>query len=108
MPRISSADLQVNRPITGTAPDSTLIITIDPNRPLRIGRYMFQLQVFDQTGNASETVRALVEIIDTQGPTARISAPDTVPFNTEFILSGEGSEDLGGGTIARYVWTLLG
>lgn len=108
MPRISSAELQVNREIPAEAPDSTLIITVDPNRPLRIGRYVFQLQVFDQRGNPSDTVRAVVEVIDTQGPIARISAPETVPFNTEFILSGTASEDLGGGTITRYVWTLLG
>jgi hypothetical protein len=108
MPRISSADLQVNREMPGEAPDSTLVITMDANRPLRVGRYVFQLQVFDTAGNASDSVRAVVSVIDTTGPIARISAPEAVPFNTEFILSGAASEDLGGGTIARYVWTLLG
>jgi hypothetical protein len=108
MPRVTSAELQVNRPIEGAAPDATLVITMDASRPLAVGRYVFQLEVLDDTGNRSQPIRAVVAVIDTQAPNARISAPPEVPFNTEFILSGAESRDVGGGTIARYIWTLLG
>jgi hypothetical protein len=108
MPRISSSELRVNQPITGTAPDATLIITMDAGRPLRVGSYVFQLQVFDQADNPSPPVTARLTIVDVTAPRAVISAPRTVPFNTEFTLSGAESEDADGGAIARYVWTLLG
>jgi hypothetical protein len=107
MPRITSAQLQVNQPIEAAAPDSTLVITIDASRPLRIGSYTFQLEVVDDSGNRSQPVQARLFIVDSEAPSAIISAPRTVPFNTEFTLSGAESTDVGGGTIARYVWTLL-
>lgn len=107
MPRITSAQLQVNQPIEAAAPDATLVITIDPNRPLAIGGYIFQLEVTDNSGNRSQPVQARLFIVDTQAPTAIISAPRTVPFNTEFTLSGAESRDVGGGTIASYIWTLI-
>jgi hypothetical protein len=107
MPRITSSQLQVNQPIEGAAPDATLIITMDPQNPLRIGAYMFQLEVVDDAGNRSQPVTARLIIVDNQAPQAIISAPRTVPFNTEFTLSGAESRDEGGGTIARFIWTLL-
>ena len=105
MPSIPASQLQVNRPIEGAAPDATLIITMD--RPLAVGSYLFQLEVTDNSGNRSQPVQARLIIVDTQAPSAIISAPRTVPFNSEFTLSGAESRDVGGGTIASYIWTLL-
>ena len=108
MPNVSSSELQVNAPIEGAAPDASLVIQIDQNQPLAVGSYIFQLQVFDDSGNPSQPVQVRIAVIDTQAPTAVISAPRTVPFATEFTLSGAESRDVGGGRIVRYVWTLLG
>lgn len=107
MPQISSAQLRVNTPIEGAAPDATLTITIDQNQPLPVGAYTFQLEVVDTSGNRSQPVAARLFIIDTQAPSAIISAPRSVPFATQFTLSGAESMDVGGGTIARYIWTLI-
>jgi hypothetical protein len=95
----------VNQPIEAAAPDAVLTITMD--EPLRVGAYTFQLQVADDAGNRSEPVQARIFVIDSTAPTAIISAPRTVPFGAEFTLSGAESRDAGGGTIARYVWTLI-
>ena len=107
MPSIPSSQLQVNQPIEAAAPDATLIITMDRARPLPIGSYTFQLEVVDDSGNRSQPVQARLFVIDSQAPSAIISAPRSVPFATEFTLSGAESRDVGGGTIARFIWTLL-
>jgi hypothetical protein len=107
MPSIPSSKLVVNTPIEAKAPDATLIITVDAAQPLQIGSYIFQLEVEDDSGNRSTAVQARVFIVDTQAPSAIISAPRSVPFNTEFTLSGIESRDVGGGVIAKYIWTLL-
>jgi hypothetical protein len=105
MPTIQASQLRVNAPIEAAAPDATLVITMD--RPLAIGAYTFQLEVVDDSNNRSQPVQVRLTIVDNQAPSAIISAPRTVPFNTEFTLSGAESRDAGGGTIARFVWTLL-
>jgi hypothetical protein len=107
MPTISSTDLQVNVAIEGAAPDATLVITVDPNKPLPVGAYTFQLRVVDDSKNVSEPVQVRLIVIDTTAPSAVISAPRTVPFGQNFTLSGAESRDVGGGTIARYIWTLI-
>jgi len=108
MPKVSSSTLKVNEPIEAAAPDTTLIIVIDPANPMKVGTYTFQLMVTDDSGNTSKPALAKLVIADTQAPTAIISAPRSVPFGTDFSLSGIESSDVGGGTIARYSWTLLG
>jgi len=108
MPKISANDLKVNEPIAAPAPDATLILVVDPAKPLKVGAYTFQLVVVDDSGNESKAAQARVVIVDSQAPTAIISAPRTVPFATDFTLSGAESSDVGGGKVARYVWTLLG
>lgn len=107
MPKITSAELKVNEPIEAAAPDASLVIVIDPGGPLKVGSYTFQLEVMDDSGNRSKPVQARLFIADTQAPTAIISAPRTVPFGTDFTLGGLESSDVGGGTIARYIWTLI-
>jgi len=107
MPKITSDNLKVNEPIEAAAPDATLIIVVNPTNPLKVGSYTFQLEVLDDSGNRSKPVQARLFIADAEAPTAIISAPRSVPFGTDFTLSGIESSDVGGGTIARYVWTLI-
>jgi chitodextrinase len=107
MPKISSDNLKVNEPIEAAAPDATLIIVVSPTSPLKVGAYTFQLEVVDDSGNRSKAVQARLFVADAQAPTAIISAPRSVNFGEDFTLSGQESSDVGGGTIARYVWTLI-
>ena len=107
MPKIASSQLTVNEPIEAPAPDATLMIVIDPAGPLKVGSYTFQLEVMNDSGNRSKPVQARIFIADMQAPTAIISAPRTVPYGIDFTLSGGESSDVGGGTIARYIWTLI-
>lgn len=107
MPKITSANLKVNEPIEAAAPDATLIIVVNATNPLKVGSYTFQLEVVDDSGNRSKPVQARLFIADGEAPTAIISAPRSVPFGSDFTLSGIESSDVGGGTIARYVWTLI-
>lgn len=107
MPTVSSSQLRVNQPVESAAPDATLTITIDPGQPLPVGALMFQLEVVDDSGNRSQPVQARVIVVDTQAPTAIISAPRTVQFGESFTLSGAESRDVGGGTIKTYIWTLI-
>lgn len=108
MPKISSAELKVNAPIEAAAPDATLVIAIDPANPLKVGGYLFQLEVIDDSGNRSKPFQWRLVVADTQAPTAVIGGPKSVAFGTDFILSGAESTDVGGGVVARYVWTLVG
>jgi len=107
MPTISSAQLKVNEPIEAAAPDATLVIAVDSTAPLKVGAYTFQLEVIDDAGNRSKPVQARLFIADVEAPTAVISAPRTVPFATDFTLSGVESSDVGGGSITRFIWTLV-
>jgi chitodextrinase len=107
MPKITSGQLKVNEPIEVAAPDATLVIVIDTTGPLKVGSYTFQLEVMDDSGNRSKPVQARLFVADVQAPTAIISAPRTVPFGSDFTLSGMESSDVGGGTISRYIWTLI-
>ena len=107
MPQIPSDRLRINQPVESPAPDATLVVTVNAAQPLPVGAYTFQLEVVDSAGNRSQPVQAKVVVVDNQAPTAIISAPRTVPFGTEFTLSGAESRDVGGGTIAKYIWTLI-
>ena len=107
MPQISSSQLQVNQPVEGKDSDSALTITIDAAKPLKVGSYTFQLEVVDDSGNKSQPVQARLFVTDEQAPTAIISAPRTVAFGKGFALSGKESSDVGGGTIAKFIWTLI-
>ena len=72
-----------------------------------IGPHIFQLQVVDDSGNISEGDQVRVIVLDDKKPTAIITAPATVPFGTSFTLNGQRSVDVGGGKIAKYIWTLV-
>jgi hypothetical protein len=107
MPKKLSADLQVNQPVEGTAPDATLIIEVDPAKPVRVGTYVFQLRVTDDSGNVSSPTEARLIVVDEGKPIAIIDAPIRVPFGKGFTLSGERSSDVGGGKIVKFTWTLI-
>jgi len=99
------AEFKPNEPITTAEP--TIEVTIAPANPLRVGRHRFRLVVIDDSGNSSLPDEVDVFVVDTTNPTAVLEAPRTVPFGTSFALSGARSTDVGGGTIARFIWTLV-
>jgi len=107
MPRVQINNLPVNASVEAAAPDTTLVVEIDAAHTLSVGAHTFQLEVVDNSGNRSTPVRARVVVLDNQAPTAIITAPATVPFGATFTLSGAASVDVGGGTIARYIWTRI-
>lgn len=85
--------------------------------PLGVGKHVFQLQVADDSGNASEIASVTVIVQDQERPTAvvdlidasgaRISTPAvTVPFGREFTLTGDRSSDIGG-KVVLWNWNLL-
>lgn len=106
MPEIKSTDLQLNQPVEASNPDSSLIIKMDAASPLSTGTYLFQLQVLDDSGNNSQPTNVKIVVVDDQAPNAIVDAPGRVSFGQGFILSGKRSFDVGG-TISRYVWTLI-
>lgn len=107
MPTVSSSQLHVNTPVEAAAPDATLVVTVDRAQPLPVGSHIFQLEVVDDAGTRSQPVQVRVVVVDNSAPTAVITAPKTVPFGQPITLSGAQSSDVGGGTIARYIWTLV-
>lgn len=99
------AEFNPNEPITTAEP--TIEVTIGAANPLPVGRHRFRLVVVDDAGNSSLPDEVDVFILDTTNPTAVLEAPRSVPFGTSFALSGARSTDAGGGTIARFIWTLV-
>ena len=95
--------------------DSTLTVEMTGEK-LSVGSHTFELQVQDDSGNVSAPARVTIIVVDTQAPTAVLELLDAqgrpadgnrIPFGASFILSGKKSVDVGGGSIARYTWTLL-
>jgi hypothetical protein len=86
----------------------TIEVTVSANRPLPIGRQLFRLVVVDDAGNRSQADQVEVIVADQDAPTAVLKAPRVVGFGKSFDLDGSGSFDVGGGTVARYVWTYVG
>lgn len=84
-------------------------VTPSPGDALRPGRHRFQLIVEDESGNRSLPAFVNVIVRDTTAPTAVIRLVGDIDptFNQPFELDASGSTDSGGGTIAKYRWTLL-
>lgn len=91
-----------------TTDTATIEVTIDPTKPLAIGRHRFRLVVVDDSGNVSKADEVEVIVADQEAPTAVLNAPSTVASGASFKLDGSKSFDVGGGAIAKYVWTYLG
>ena len=95
-------------PIEAAAPDSTLVVNMDPAKPLGAGSHIFQLEVVDNSGNRSQPAKATVVVLDDQAPTAVISPTGLrCGVGKPSTLSGRDSCDAGGGTIVKYIWTLI-
>lgn len=89
--------------------DAKVEVTINPDKPLKVGRYVFQLVVVDDSGNESLPAQQEVIVLDTERPTAVLDIrPSKVAVGESFVLYGDQSTDLGGGRINKYVWTFLG
>jgi hypothetical protein len=100
------ADFSINTPIETAEP--TIEVTVQRTNPLRVGRHRFQLIVVDDSGNQSLPDGVEVRVFDGERPTAVLRAPASVGFGQSFPMSGEGSTDVGGGRVVRYIWTYLG
>jgi hypothetical protein len=87
--------------------ENVISVDVTPNRPLPIGRHIFQLEVVDDSGNRSAPDRVEVIVRDEDNPTAVLDAPSTVPFGRPFRLSGQRSSDPPPGQVVRYIWTLV-
>ena len=105
-------DIRAN-PIETT--DATLTITM-PDDKLQVGSHTFQLEVKDDSGNVSAPAKVMLVVLDTQAPTAVITAHDEegrplennrIGFGRSFMLNGKKSVDAGGGNIVSYTWRLV-
>lgn len=83
-------------------------VTIDPNKPMPIGRQVFRLVVVDDAGNVSKADEVQVIIADQDAPTAVLKAPRVVASGRSFQLDGSASFDVGGGKVATWLWTYVG
>ena len=92
---------------THSTRESRIEVSVDPANPLPIGTYTFQLVVKDDSGNASEPVKASVVVRDTENPTAVLVAPKYVDYGKSFVLDGGRSVDVGGGKVAVWEFTLV-
>lgn len=86
----------------------TIEVTVNPDRPLPIGRQRFQLVVVDDAGNVSRADEVVIIVADQSAPTAVIRAPSLVPSGQSFTLDGSASFDVGGGRVTTWVWTYAG
>jgi len=100
------AKFLINNPVeTG---DPKVVVDIDPQSPLPVGRHRFSLVVVDDSGNESESDFLDVIVADRERPTAVLQGPEVAAFGKEFPLSGAKSFDVGGGTIKVWRFTYLG
>ncbi|OLE51722.1 MAG: hypothetical protein AUG51_21630 [Acidobacteria bacterium 13_1_20CM_3_53_8] len=100
------AEFKPNTPITSDNP--IIEVTITAANQLSVGRHTFRLDVEDDSGNRSLKPDELVVIVaDKEAPTAVLMAPQSVPFGKSFILSGEKSFDAGGGSVVKWIFTLV-
>lgn len=88
-------------------PEDVIAVDVTPDRPLSVGRHVFQLEVIDDSGNRSAPDRVEIIVRDEDNPTAVLDAPKTVPFGRPFRMSGQRSSDPAPGKVARFIWTLV-
>jgi hypothetical protein len=87
----------------------TPTVEVGADSELRPGRHWFRLVVEDDTGNQSLPEFVSVLILDRDAPTAVFKLAQSEPpiAGESFTLDASESRDLGGGSIARYHWTVL-
>lgn len=88
--------------------ESTVEVTVNPDRPLPLGRHTFRLVVIDDSGNKSIADDVQIIVADQQNPTAVLNGPRIAAFGASIPLDGSKSFDVGGGRVVQYVWTYLG
>lgn len=88
--------------------ESSVEVTVNPDRPLPLGRHTFRLIVVDDSGNKSIPDEVTIIVADQQNPTAVLSGPRIATFGASIPLDGSKSFDVGGGRVVQYVWTYLG
>ena len=86
----------------------TIEVTVNPDKPMPLGRQTFRLVVVDDSGNLSKPDEVIVIIADQDAPTAVLRAPKVAPFGKSFALDGSASFDAGGGKVVKWVWTYMG
>ena len=86
----------------------TIEVTVNPDKPLPLGRQMFRLVVVDDSGNVSKADNVIVLVADQDAPTAVLRAPSLVAAGKSFDLDGSASFDAGGGKVVKWIWTYMG
>jgi hypothetical protein len=99
------ATFVIGKPVETEEP--TVEVTVSLDIPLAVGKHVFQLVVEDDSGNQSLPATVDVVVLDSQAPTAILSAPKSAPFGQSFTLDGSKSSDVGGGKVVRFIWTLV-
>ncbi len=99
------AEFVLNQPVKTTT--ASVEVTVDPDKPLPIGRHRFQLVVTDESGNTSQPDVVEVIVRDTKNPTAVIDAEPQSEYGSSFVLDGRRSSDVPPGRIVSYEWTLI-
>ncbi|MBK6850910.1 MAG: hypothetical protein IPG93_04655 [Burkholderiales bacterium] len=103
--------------ITVKSEEPRLDVLATLKTPLGVGKHVFQLQVADDSGNASDIASVTVIVLDQERPTAvvdlieptgaRVSTPAVnVAFGKAFTLTGDRSSDIGGKVVV-WNWNLL-
>lgn len=87
--------------------ESSIEVTVDPQKPIPSGKHIFTLTVKDDSGNVSKPATVQVIIRDSKLPTAVITAPLQVEYGQSFSLVGEESSDVAPGQIVNYIWTMV-
>ena len=100
------AEFVIGTDITTDVP--IIEVTVNPDKPLPIGRQLFRLVVIDDSGNASKADQVEVIVADQSAPTAVLKAPKVVATGQSFGLDGSASFDVGGGKVVKYIWTYVG
>lgn len=101
------AAFTIGTDITTTTP--SIDVTVDPAKPLAVGRQRFRLVVVDDSGNTSQPAEVIITVADKGAPTAVIEAPTPIVMTgASFRLDGSKSFDTGGGKVVKYIWTYVG
>lgn len=99
------AKFEINVPVeTGEA---AVVVDVDAQAPMPLGRHSFQLIVTDDSGNESEPTQFVVIVADRTRPVAVLDGPEIVDIGKSFQLVGKRSFDIGG-SIKSYRYTYLG
>ena len=97
--------LDINVPFETDQP--TIVVEVDPAKPLPRGRHRFQLEVVDDSGNVSAPDLMDVIVADRERPTAVLNGPSIADIGKSFEITGIKSFDIGG-SIKAYRFTYLG